>query len=249
MPAQDRVLIDLEIAARADVVWAALREPHLVRRWFGWDYDGLEDEIRLIFAEQAVVDERAATLTWPDGDRIVLDPRGEDVTALRVVRSDHAGTEGFDGAYDAVDEGWITFVQQLRFALERHPDQERRTVSALGVGLGPEGDPLLARLGIRPMGGEPVGSAYEVERPDGSRFSGEIFFQTDLQVGLTVAEEGDALLVVARTPPSSAPPEGTAIFVLSTYGVDEGTFPAVERRWADWWTGQGGTAGFPSGPS
>jgi hypothetical protein len=35
---------------------------------------------------------------------------------------------GWDGVYDEVNEGWLTFFQQLRFYLERHPGQERRTV-------------------------------------------------------------------------------------------------------------------------
>lgn len=239
MAEQQRVLVDVPVGAPPDVVWSALRDPALVGRWFGWDYDGLAAEIREIFAEQADADDDVRTLSWPDGDRIVVTPAGEG-TSLQVLRAGH-GIPGasdevpFDGVYDAVDEGWITFSQQLRFLVERHRDQPRRTISAHGLDLGPEDSPLLSRLGLRELGSESVGGGYEVRRADGTTFSGEVYFQTDLQIGLTVAEEDDALLVVARTPPASAPPNGQVMFVLSTYGFDDARFAEAERRWSGWW--------------
>ena len=45
---------------------------------------------------------------------------------MRVTRAAPAGS--WDGVYDEVNEGWLTFFQQLRFYLERHPGQERRTL-------------------------------------------------------------------------------------------------------------------------
>ncbi|MBX9243984.1 hypothetical protein ICW40_04075 [Actinotalea ferrariae] len=231
--ARQRVLVDMLIAAAPDDVWTALRDPEVVGRWFGWDYEGLDAEIRLIFGDAVTADDAARTLSWPDGDRFELEAEG-DGTRLRVARTHH---DEFDGAYDPVDEGWITFAQQLRFALERHPGQERRTVSVHGLGLGPHEAPLLSELGLRMLGDDPVGNAYEVQRADGSTFTGEVFFQTDLQIGLTVADEGDALLVVARTPPSAAPPDGEVMLVLSVYDVDEERLAEVERRWTAWWSG------------
>ena len=230
-----RVLVQMTIAADVATVWAALREPAQVARWFGWDYDGLGAEIEQIFRDQAEADDDARTLSWSDGDRFELEPAEDGGgTLLRVVRRGHAGTD-FDGAYDAIDEGWITFTQQLRFALERHPGAQRRTVSALGVDLGSDDDPLLTRIGVRTLGDDPVGASYEVEGPDGRPITGEVYFQTDLQVGLTVREEGDALLVIARTPPSAAPPNGEAMFVLNLYGADDAAVAETERRWGSWW--------------
>ena len=233
----DRPLVETELDAPVDAVWAALRDPDLIRRWFGWDDEGLGDEIQQIFVQEPAADDDARSITWPHGDRFTLEQR-DDGTLLRVSRRGHDGTGGFDGVYDAVDEGWITFVQQLRFWLERHGGAERRTVSAIGVDLGPEDDPLLTRLGLRSLGENPVGSPYRIERADGSSFGGEVFFQTDLQLGLSVQEEGDALLVVARTPPSTAPPAGRAVFVLGVYGdaaADPSGFAEIERRWTSWW--------------
>ena len=231
-PEQERVLVDMEVDAPVDVVWAALREPAEVRRWFGWDDEGLAAEIEEIFVERAVVEDDTRIINWADGDSFALEDRGER-TRLRVMRRGHAGID-FDGVHDAIDEGWITFTQQLRFSLERHRGEDRRTAFATR-GMGLEDDPLLARLGVRDLGHAEVGSEYTVERTDGTSFSGEVFFQTDLQVGLTVAEEHDALLVIARTPPTSAPPHGQVMFILSAYGLDDAGLGDLEARWTSWW--------------
>ncbi|WP_225752652.1 hypothetical protein [Actinotalea sp. Marseille-Q4924] len=235
--AAERLLVEMVLAAPADVAWAALRDPDTIRRWFGWDDDGLGAEIHEIFAEQATADDDARTLTWSDGDRITVQEEAPGQSRLRLVRRGHGA---WDGVHDVIDEGWITFTQQLRFLLERHRDDERRTVLAAGLDLGADDDALLDRLGLRSLGDDAVGSRYSVTRPDGSTITGEVFFQTDLQIGLTVEEEDDALLVVSRTPPASAPPHGTVTFLLSLFGetaTDEERRAAAEQRWRSWWDG------------
>ncbi|KGM10602.1 SRPBCC family protein [Cellulomonas bogoriensis] len=235
MASEDRVLVDTVVKADPDTVWKAVREPDAVHRWFGWDDEGLAAEIEHMFVEQPEGDDDARTVAWPDGDVIDLEPADDGATRVRLTRRAHEDPDAAIGVYDPIDEGWITFVQQLRFSLEHHPGADRRTVSVTGVDLGPEDDALLARLGLRELGEQPVGSGYTLSRADGSTFTGEIYFQTDLQIGLTVAEEGNALLVIARIPPAAAPPNGTATFVLSTYGLDDEHFAALQDRWSTWW--------------
>jgi uncharacterized protein YndB with AHSA1/START domain len=121
----DRVVVELEIAAPADTVWRALRDPAEIRRWFGWDYEGLEEEIRFIFLEAAKADDDARVLDGGPEGVIALEDRGRE-TVVRVTRAAPAGS--WDGVYDEVNEGWLTFFQQLRFYLERHPGKERRTL-------------------------------------------------------------------------------------------------------------------------
>jgi uncharacterized protein YndB with AHSA1/START domain len=116
----DPVICEVVVAAPADAVWRALRDPSEIRRWFGWDYDGLDEEIEYIFQSQAKADDAARLLDFGEGGAIALEDRG-DATAVRVTRAVADG-------YDEVNEGWITFVQQLRFYLERHRGRERRTV-------------------------------------------------------------------------------------------------------------------------
>ena len=41
--------VEVTVDAPRDEVWRALTEPEQIRHWFGWEYDGLEGEIELIF--------------------------------------------------------------------------------------------------------------------------------------------------------------------------------------------------------
>ena len=126
------VIAELTLPAQPDDVWRHLREPALISRWFGWDYEGLGHEIDVIFLQEARVDDRRHVLEWGDGiqegDRIELEDLGVE-TRLRITRA--APPDG----YDDIAEGWITFAQQLRFAFERGgrerapdaaPDRARR---------------------------------------------------------------------------------------------------------------------------
>jgi uncharacterized protein YndB with AHSA1/START domain len=167
------------VPAPVEEVWAHLREPALIRRWFGWEYPGLEREIELIFVEEAVADEAARTVAWDHGpqhgDRFELEPAGEG-TRLRLHRwvpDEVAGT------YDDIAEGWITFVQQLRFALARHPGEERRTHY------------LSADAGL------PVTRALEAT-------GGEPWFRSPHQLGVVAEELGDGLVIGVEKPGAAA---------------------------------------------
>jgi dienelactone hydrolase len=111
----------------AEAVWQALREPEQIRRWHGWDYDGLDGEIKAIYLDDIVVSDADYTLDTGAG-QFALEPRG-DRTIVRITRPAPAGKASWDGIYDEVNEGWVTFVHQLRYYLERHPGQERRTIT------------------------------------------------------------------------------------------------------------------------
>jgi hypothetical protein len=137
----DRLLCDLTIATPRATVWRALREPAEVRRWHGWEYDGIEDEIREIYVDGARVVEDERVLELPPGTRVELEHRDGDGTGLRVTRA--GGEPG-----DAIDEGWVAFFAQLRFFLERHPGADRRT------GLRGPGDPPAGEEWFRSAGGQ-----------------------------------------------------------------------------------------------
>ena len=46
-------VVEVTVAASPDLVWEALREPEQIRRWFGWEYEGLDGEIALIAQDVA----------------------------------------------------------------------------------------------------------------------------------------------------------------------------------------------------
>jgi hypothetical protein len=45
------VVVEAAIAAPAERVWRALREPHGLGRRHGWEHDGLDKEIRQIYLD------------------------------------------------------------------------------------------------------------------------------------------------------------------------------------------------------
>jgi len=137
------VVAELTLPAQPDQVWRHLREPALISRWFGWNYDGLGHEIDVIFLQEAKVDDRERVLEWGDGlqqgDRIALEDLGVE-TRLRLTRAVPS-----DG-YDDIAEGWITFTQQLRFAIERGGRAERRTLHLTAPAAAPGAAALAAEL-------------------------------------------------------------------------------------------------------
>ena len=101
-------VVEVTVAAPVGVVWQALRDPVQIRRWHGWEYDDLDEEIRQIFIDATSVSDADQTLDTGEG-RFELEQRGEE-TIVRIVRGAPAGE------CNAINEGWLTFVHQLRFA-------------------------------------------------------------------------------------------------------------------------------------
>lgn len=243
MTLESREIVSVGVAAPVAEVWAHLRDPHLVRRWFGWDHDGLDDEIRQIFVDgprEHHTHEHGLTtrtLTWPHHDSLTVTARDDEPrrTHVTIRRRSHDALAPFDGVYDEIDEGWIAFVHQLRFALEHHPGEDRVTLSVHGLDAGERRDPLLYRAGLHGVRGLPVGAHVEVTRPDGSRVGGTLAYRTAHQVGIHLHGIAESLLVLMLEPAGHHPPHGRVSAVLSTYGMDAATLDEARRRWAGWW--------------
>ena len=228
-PMEDHVLVEVTVPAPADAVWAALRDPKQITNWFGWDTDGLKDEIDFIFVTQAEADEARRTVTFVGvNDRYEVEARGE-TSLVRVVRSAPVGewTDVFDGMI----EGWISFTQQLAFAFARHPGQTRRTMFFSGP---PRADQLgrsLLGLDAAPAPGEPYAMPLG---PDDA--SGQVWFTARHQIGVTVEAWGDGLLVVLDSPPKAEKrPRGSTMLTLTTYGLSDAAFADLQGRWKTWW--------------
>lgn len=225
--------VEVTIAAPMDQVWRALRDPELIRRWHGWDYGedngGLDAEIDVIYRQHVTESEAEHTLSVQGGDTFTLHDAGDGRTMVRMVRAPRGGNPEWDAYYDDVNEGWTTFMHQLRFALERHRGIDRRTVFLQGSGEEP-----ISALGLASVAGADPGSRYTTELV-GEPVTGEVWFRSANQVGLTVDGWGDGLLIIGTTPRSPGHPDGLAMAVLSTYGQDEATVETLRRRWTAWW--------------
>lgn len=140
--------VEVPVRAGRDLVWQAVTQPPVLHRWFGWDYDGLDNEIRQIFVDEAtfIAPER---MGWADGS--YLEVTGDDDTS--VVRAVREGPASEADTFDAIEEGWKAFLVQLRFLIEHRPDGVRRTIYLTGVVTGRETLKLLdtewERVGTR----------------------------------------------------------------------------------------------------
>jgi hypothetical protein len=236
--------LSVTVGASPEAVWRALRDPEEIIRWFGWDYPGIEDEIALIFQGQVPaeielpegldtaieVDDEARTLrTGPHQIAVDAGDGGAVVRVTRVIDVGDDGWEMFHNEIDQIEEGWLTFFQQLAFAVARHPGEARRTV--FGMGLIPGADPQ-ATLGLDGIDAA-VGERYEATvGPDA--LAGTVWFRSEHQIGLTVDGWGDGLLVAAIVPGGTD--EGRpAMAIASTYGLADDDLSALEARWSGWW--------------
>ncbi|WP_031158695.1 SRPBCC family protein [Streptomyces durhamensis] len=230
-----RPRIEVTIAAPVDVVWDALRDREKIRHWFGWDYDGLDGEIDLIFFTETVEDASTRTLRLHGGDAISLEPHGEGtrVTLTRVLRGDNPALDAY---YEDVTEGWITFMHQLRFAVERRPGAVRRTLSFVGGN-----DDAVHLIDALDLAHIAAGTPFQVNLV-GEDVKGEMWYRSDHQLGITVDAWGNGLLIVSSMAPTPDKPKGAAMAILSTYHLDDTHLADLDSRWRAWWTER-----FPGG--
>src|SRR6476620_7576476 len=232
-----RPRIEVTIAAPVDVVWDALRDKDKIRHWLGWDYDGLDGEIDLIFFTDTVEDASARTLTLHGGDEFRLEPHGEGtrVTLIRAPRGDNPDRDAY---YGDVTEGWITFVHQLKFAVECHAGAVRRTLSFVGGN-----DNAVHLIDALDLADIAAGTPFRM-RLLGEDVAGDMWFRSDHQLGITVDAWGDGLLIVSSADPTPSKPQGAAMAILSTYDLDDTHLADLDSRWRRWWTER-----FPGGGS
>ena len=124
--------LSVVINSDAQQVWTMLREPAKVAQWHGWEADDLAAEINEIYFSTNVVEGADHTTLMVDGgDVFTLKPvsAGTEVSVTRAALDHNSEWAAWD---EDITQGWLTFLQQLRFALERHPHGKRRTLLLLG---------------------------------------------------------------------------------------------------------------------
>ncbi|MFT3832370.1 MAG: SRPBCC domain-containing protein [Micropruina sp.] len=208
-------IIEVTIAAPVEVVWPSLRDPALIRRWHGWHCAELDDEITMIFGTDQA-DDDTHTLTANGGD--VFEVQAVDGgVRVRVTRAPYDPDVPWAAYYDDVTEGWTSFLQQLRFMHEQHPDEDRRTIFLMGRGAPGAVERLFAALPTS------VGADwYTAERQRG-------VLLPELGPGLLLAVAKDAV----RDDTGAEISDASAI--VTCYGLDDAQFAAEQERWTAWW--------------
>lgn len=209
-------VIEVTVGAPLELVWQSLSDPELITLWMGWHYDGLAAEIEMVFGEDARADEAEHTLLLPAGDRFEL-VEGDGGTVVRLVRAPYvAGTEWSD-YYQEITEGWLTFLQQLRFMHEEHPGADRRTLYLAGTGPAEMSRRLATSIPAR---------------------TGDVYYVADRQRGLVLPDLGPGLLIMARKLPGESGSEEAqvdATAILTVYGMADHEFARERERWTAWW--------------
>jgi uncharacterized protein YndB with AHSA1/START domain len=229
---EERFTVEVTIAAPIDDVWRALRNPEQIRRWHGWHAEGLDKEIELIYTQHVTESPEEHWMEVQGGDRFELTEAGDHRTRLRMTRAPLSGDSEWDAYYDDVNEGWLTFIHQLKFALEHHPGEDRRTIFLSGPGTTPPS----TLTGLASLAGLTVGAPYAAVTPPGEELAGTVWYRSEHQLGVTVDGWGDGLLVLAHMPASTTHPEGVSNLILTTYGQTNDEFTALEERWNSWWS-------------
>ncbi len=236
----DPTRIEVVVAAPVDTVWKALRVRDTLRNWHGWDCDELDAEIDMIYFTDVVEDTARHTLVIHGGDEFTVDEI-EAGSRVRLTRVPYGSNPEWDPYYEGITEGWITFLNQLTFTLERQPSIQRRTLFLSGQD--PTTSPVDA-VGLTDVARQEVGTRYAATLA-GVGGEGTVWFRTDHQLGLTVegwsAGGQEGLLVLTRNPSSDGASAGGATAILSTYGLTSGDFDALAGPWNGWWD-----ARFPS---
>lgn len=220
----DDVLIQVRLPVSLEDAWAHLHDPNLVRRWFGWDYEELDQEIDLIFVQSPRVDTEARSIVWDQGSahgNAFELAAADGGTSLRVMSRTDRDDPDWADHFDEIDDGWVQFVQQLRFALSRHHGEDRRTLT---LSTDVRRAASLAKTGLGAVAGTPVGERYEATLGMGDSISGEVWCLADTHFAVTIDELGDALLMV--TPKR---------VVLSVYGDARSRLDELGPRWSAWW--------------
>ncbi|MEV4706680.1 activator of HSP90 ATPase [Actinoplanes sp. NPDC049316] len=194
--------VEVTVAAGRDRVWAAVTQPEVLRQWFGWDYDELDAEIRHIFVTEATL-QAPEQMGWADGSYLVV--TGDDERATVRVARDGPRTGDAD-RYDAIEEGWRSFLIQLRHFLGEQPSGARRTVYLTGTTTG--------RRALETAGGEAT--------------------RAGKRVAWLIDADGH-LVVVAGQEPLDSLDTGMVEVTVSTYGLDDAAFDVLRKRWRERW--------------
>ena len=231
----DRVIVELLVAAPIETVWKAIKDPVEAQRWFGWDYPNLATDLVEMWKDSRVDEARRVISADNMPDRFTFEAFGPH-TIVRIVRSAPAEDASWSGIYDDMVEGWLTFMQQLKFALERHPAENRRTIflngRAKNAGTPHPGD----ALGLSSLWLVPTGDRYDVTAATGDRLTGTVWYRAPHQVGVTVDGFGDGLIIVQIRPKTAKSAHGGGVLILTTYGMTEAAFAELRERWSQWWT-------------
>jgi uncharacterized protein YndB with AHSA1/START domain len=185
------VQVEVEVPGTPEQVWQAIATGPGISSWFVPTQ--VEERAGGAFtADFGMGMESTSTIAeWDPPHRFVKEGDGMDPEAppvatewiveaksggkcvVRVVHSWFASTDEWDGQWEAVEQGWISFFQILRLALEHFPGQPSAAFDAAGMASGSISEVWLALTS--PLGLSDAGVGQEVRSPaDVPALSGKV---------------------------------------------------------------------------
>jgi hypothetical protein len=228
MTEPNEIVIEVTVATAPQVVWQAMRDPALIRRWHGWNDPSLDEEVAMIYLDPDEEDPTARTFAVGSGDRFSVHDTSAG-TVVRITRPAKGIKPEWDEFYDDITEGWIAFLEQLRFGVEQHALRERQTLMLQGS---TETDPRES-LGIDVTVAE--SERYQADSATGDQLSGTVRLRAKNLTVYTVDEWGPGLLIVGKQPINPQRPQGGWQVVLTTYGLSQPDHAELAQRWEAWW--------------
>ena len=177
----------IEVTLPGSVEASGRRSANLaLRQWHGWRTSARRRD-RMIFVDGTIVEADGRTL-HVGGHRFNVEAAGPQ-TIVRVTRATPPATDelDWDAYYDDIDEGWLSFLQQLRFVLTSHWDVPRHTIHLDGTAAEPTTAPVAMGLDVTAAPGERYGAEVA-----GERLTGEVWFRSTHQLGLEAASGAPA---------------------------------------------------------
>ena len=222
-----REVVSVDIPAPLSKVWAYLRDPALVRRWYGWDHDGLDAEVRAfvdtaVEKQDVVGDATIHTLSWPHHDRL-------DAAVRRARAPPHAPDRH---ATQPRGHGHV----RRRARRDRRGLDRVRPPAAVRADRPPRpgpADPVHVRAAVRrphrpaarprrarrhPRGARSAGTSRRAG-PTGPCSAARSSTRRRSSSGLRLHGISEMYLVLMETPAAHTPPHGTVDAILSTYGA------------------------------
>ncbi len=239
----------ITIEAPPEEVWRAITEGEKIQQWFAPQASvepGLGGTVLLSWGPG--MEGKAPITIWEPGRRFGWTEHGETAnprivefivegeggwTQLRLVHSGFGAGAEFDSEYDSTHGGWLTFLDALRYLVERKGGASGRhdcRLAMLKVAPSEFWAKLTASLGLSGQEWKP-GALYEAGVPGGGRFSGSVWASVKPGYALLRVNELDDSLLGLFVEGSG----GSCFFTTSWYLYGSGAEPG-QPLLAEWET-------------
>ncbi len=243
---------EIAIDAPASAVWEAISTGDGLARWYVEEArvtPGVGGEHWISWGEGMAVG--GQNLAWEPGQRLTVgDPEHATASDWKAIVTDFAiETDGgrtvvklvqsglpagpdWDGMDEGTDVGWEMFLVALKFYLERHAGQARRTIIRYWSSPRPVADTfagLCALLGLAPDALH-AGARYAATTAGGDEISGQIVaVDPGHLLAASVSELGDALVALTV----HATGDGAYVnFIVGTFGLPDPQYAEARARWS-----------------